>query len=390
MAAQSQGQRLICARSVPHRGRWLVFKWLVAQNGAVMARWKAYGAVGTLFWLVGSGCQVVLGNVDVVPAPPEGAPRMADLMGNRPAPPARPYTPSRIGVIETPAGGPVLGGLTAGLDAGVPVSSDGGTVLGVDAAAPPPPVPLPVRQIVVDGPASELAQIGADGGQPHLGSCAGGLAIGVRSTVNPSEEVFGRRQTFVEPICATAFNEPGTDIADTLGARVTLVRDESILNWDTTGDFQGPPPTDVPDPRLVWVVQPATLCPDAAPALVGLSGRYDPVAPDSTATAAIRSVVLECAPLVLADNGVDLAAADSGHQLISQADGFPETGTDAYRSACEGGSVLTQIHVHAGFWLDGFALGCSTLRSPKLAGEPCQAERECQSGVCSADASCAP
>jgi hypothetical protein len=342
----------------------------------------------------------MLGSVDVVPAANPATPSTGGSGQSAPASPSPPRTgytaPPRTGVVEIPAGGPVVGGpVVGGLvpgDAGLPSSSEGG-LMGVDAALPPPPPPPPplmARPIVVDGPASGLERIGVDGGEPHLGSCPGGFAIGVRSTLNPSDDVFGQRQTFVEPICATAYNEPGTNIADPASARLFLVRDESISSWDATGDFQGPPPTEVPDTRLVWVVQPPTLCPETAPALVGLSGEYDPVAPDSTATAAIRSVILECAPLVLAANGVDVIAADSGHQLISQADGLPTGGRTPYRSACPGGSVLTQILVHAGFWMDGFELGCSTLRSPKLVGEPCQAERDCQSGVCPADASCAP
>jgi hypothetical protein len=215
-----------------------------------------------------------------------------------------------------------------------------------------------------------------------LGSCREGLVIGIRSTANPSEEVFGQRITFIEPICAQAFNTPARS--------VTLLRNESILAWDETGDFLGVPPTEVPDPRLIWVPQPDTLCPESAPVLVGLSGEYDPIAPDSVDTAAIRSFVIECAPLVVAPNGIDVSAADSGHQLISQADGFAAIGTDVYTAACEGGGVMTTILVHSGFWLDGFVLGCSNLRSPRLAGEPCSEARECQSDVCSPEGACAP
>jgi len=114
---------------------------------------------------------------------------------------------------------------------------------------------------------------------------------------------------------------------------------------------------------LIWVVQPTTLCPEAAPVLVGLSGQYDPIAPDYPSSDAIRSLVIECAPLVIAPNEIDIVAATAGHQLISQADGFATTGTATYQSSCPGGSVVTQIHVDAGYWLDGFVLGCSRLRS---------------------------
>jgi hypothetical protein len=94
-----------------------------------------------------------------------------------------------------------------------------------------------------------------------------------------------------------------------------------------------------------------------------LSGQYDPVAPDDTSSDAIRSLVIECAPLVLSSNGVDVDAAAAGHQRISQADSFAIPGTAGYESRCEAGAVVTQIHVDSGFWLDGFVLGCSRLRS---------------------------
>jgi hypothetical protein len=86
------------------------------------------------------------------------------------------------------------------------------------------------------------------------------------------------------------------------------------------------------------------------------------VAPDVTNTSAIRSLFVECAPLLLAQNGIDVTADEAGHQLISNADSFAVRGDATYRSSCEGGAVTTQIQVHAGFWLDGFVLGCSTLR----------------------------
>jgi len=98
--------------------------------------------------------------------------------------------------------------------------------------------------------------------------------------------------------------------------------------------------------------------------LVGVSGEYDPVAPDDAESAAIRSLVIECAPLLLASDGSGVSAAVAGHQRISQADSFAIPGAASYESSCESGSVVTQIHVDSGFWLDGFVLGCSRLRSP--------------------------
>jgi hypothetical protein len=223
-----------------------------------------------------------------------------------------------------------------------------------------------------------------------LGTCQGGVVIGLRPTANPSEEIYGQRLTFIEPICGTVYHEPSAKVGDPSGGSITVMRDELLVSWDDTPPFQGLPTTEVPDPRLIWVAQPATLCPDTAPVLIGVSGQYDPVSPEGVATAVIRSMVIECAPLVVAANGVDVGAADSGHQLIAQADSFAAPGAIDYRSSCDGGTVLTQIQVSAGFWLDGFVLGCSSLRSQSLAGQPCLDGRECQSGACAPEGSCAP
>jgi hypothetical protein len=145
------------------------------------------------------------------------------------------------------------------------------------------------------------------------------------------------------------------------GVSLALIRDDALLSWDATEPMLGAPSWEVPDERLIWVPQPETVCPDTAPALVGLTGAYDPAPEDGSATAILRSLVLECAPLTLADNGEDVNAAVDGHLLISRPDTFAATGSGEYRSACEGGSVLTQLLVHSGFWLDGFVLGCSAL-----------------------------
>jgi hypothetical protein len=213
----------------------------------------------------------------------------------------------------------------------------------------------------VDGPAALLPRLGIEGGDPRLGICQGGFVIGVRTTANPSVEVFGQRLTFVEPICGTALQRRPDPAADPSGT-ISVIRDDSIVDWSVTDGFLGIPLRDVPDPRLIWVLQPETLCPEDTPVAVGLSGEYDPVAPDVMDTAAIRSLFIECAPLTVAPNGVDVTASESGHQLVSHADSFAVTGAATYRSACEGGAVTTQIQVHAGFWLDGFVLGCSRLR----------------------------
>jgi hypothetical protein len=211
----------------------------------------------------------------------------------------------------------------------------------------------------VEAPA-QLSLVGFTGGGPRLGTCQDGIMIGVRPTANPSTDAFGQRLVFIEPICARAMVLPGS--SEPVVSRIALSRDDALLSWDATEPLLGPPSWEPPDERLVWVMQPETLCPDAAPALVGFSGTYDPAPEDGSATAILRSLVLECAPLAIAGDGAEVSAAPEGHLLVSRADSFAATGSAEYRSACDGGRVLSQLLIHSGFWLDGFVLGCSTLR----------------------------
>jgi hypothetical protein len=235
-------------------------------------------------------------------------------------------------------------------DAGAPDTSP-------DASA----VAVPPRDVVAAGVATGLSLLGVAGGDPRRGVCTGGVVVGVRTTANPSAEVFGQRLTFVEPICGKVLQDPPDQPAAASGT-LRVTRDDSLVAWAVTDGFFGVPATDVPDPRLVWVLQPETVCPETTPVVVGLSGEYDPVAPDVPDTAAIRSLFIECAPLELAPDGIAVAASAAGHQLVSNADAFAAPGGESYRSACEGGTVTTLLQVHAGFWLDGFVVGCSSLR----------------------------
>jgi hypothetical protein len=356
-----------------------------------MFRPPAATRMAAIFCLFGASCQALTGDVDVVPVSPEAAPPPAPsgsddtpIQGSDDPDPA----PPRGGVVEAPGVDVPLdeGVSPAGDGAGSPSDEGDGEGEGMVDAGPPPPV---ARPVLVASAAAELELVGGVGGQPHLGVCEGGVFIGIRPTANPSEDVFGQRVTLVEPICGTLTLEPGTP-EDPASRRVRVVADDQILMWPVTDELQGPPPTEVPDPRLLWVPQPPTLCPESAPVLVGLSGEYDPTAPDATDTAAIRSVVIECAPLVVEPDGITVAAAELGRQLIARGDSFAAEGTADYAASCSGGAVTTQILVHAGFWLDGFVLGCSSLASPHLAGEPCANGAECRSGVCGSAATCEP
>jgi hypothetical protein len=317
-----------------------------------MARPNVVTSLATTFCVATLSCESLLGDVDVFTSPRIAVPASG---GAGPVEPQRMDAPSRADA--APAGvGPV--DVLRPAPAREASGEDAGA-LGMEPDASP--APLVPRAIVAEGPAAQLPRLGIEGGEPRLGACPGGVVIGVRTTANPSEEVFGQRLTFIEPICGKALHQPPDPVGDPLGT-ISVTRDDSMVAWAETDGFLGVPISEVPDPRLLWVLQPATVCPEATPVLVGLSGEYDPVAPDVADTAAIRSLVIECAPLMLAPNGIDVAAGQAGHVLISNADSFAAAGTAPYRSACEGGAVTTQIQVHAGFWLDGFVLGCSSLR----------------------------
>lgn len=346
-----------------------------------MTRRQAISALVALTGLAGSACEALIGGVDVTERPTETmgtlqtAPSPPPGSGvELPSIPAGSASPSTEGPATLPSLDP-----TANVDAGAadPGPLDAGSAAPPPDAAPAPPAPLAPRPVVVDAP-SQLDLVGVVGGGPRLGTCQGGIVVGVRATANPSTEQFGGRITFIEPLCASArvSGDPGSPI-------IELTRDNAIVNWSTSDPFLGVPSTQVPDSRLVWVPQPPAFCPDTAPVLVGLSGQYDPVAPDDTESDALRSLVIECAPLTLAANGVDLAVAAAGHLLISQADNFAASGSDTYRSSCAEGNAVSQILLHSGFWLDGFVLGCSALRAPRAVGEACAGGRDCQSGVCS-------
>jgi hypothetical protein len=322
---------------------------------ARMARLNVVTFIAASFCLPTSSCD---GDVALFTSPPIVVSALDDAGPSGPAsidPPAT--TGSVPSVVVTGNTAPV--GMPPPPPPVQPSASDAGALGTEPDASPAPAVPEP---IVVEGPVAELPRLGVAGGDPRLGLCQGGVVIGVRTTANPSEGTFGQRLTFIEPICGKAVHLRADPSAAPSG-EIRVTRDDSILDWAVTDGFLGVPATEVPDPILTWVLQPATVCPQSAPVVVGLSGEYDPVAPDVVDTAAIRSLFIECAPLILAANGIDVAAGEADHQLISHADSFAAAGAAAYRSACEGGAVTTQIKVHAGFWLDGFVLGCSNLRA---------------------------
>lgn len=347
-----------------------------------MVRAKAFIVIGALGAGV-SGCEGLLGSVDLASAPERSVEPAEPSAGVGGSPPQGTTAPARdVPTVMWPA--PVS---PAPEPPRPPVTPDAGADAGGD-AAPAPPVPVTERPVLVEGPPAPLELVGFIGGEPYLGACQGGVVIGVQPTANPEPGVFGERLTFIEPICGALVHHPGSNAGGDGVVRVT--RADALLDWSSTEPFLGEPPRESPDERVIWQLQPAALCPEAAPVLVGLRGQFNAPVPDTGTTAVFRSLTLECAPLIVADNGIDIVASPSERQLVARVDSFAAAGPAAYQATCEEGRVPTQLLVHAGFWLDGFVLECASLRSPKLEGEPCTSGAECQSTVCTTGGACGP
>jgi hypothetical protein len=97
--------------------------------------------------------------------------------------------------------------------------------------------------------------------------------------------------------------------------------------------------------------------------VVGIFGEYDAVSPEDARTGLFAWMALECAPLVLAADGVAVIPAPlEQHEIVvEQTATFPWRGELYYESICPPTTVLTELRVRAGYWLDGVQLGCAAL-----------------------------
>jgi len=308
---------------------------------------------------------------DVASVRPQQSPDRPTRPDRPPAPATSPSETLPMPAFEpSPAGDASVGND----DAGVPV------------LAPPAPLWVP-RPVVVDVPLVELALVGTGGGEERLGACRDGVLIGLRQVANPNPGQWGERITFVEPICARLYDLPPV-APDPSGARVTVAQDDTRVVWSAPVVVPAPPDYAAPPEGVVWTPLEPLLCPPSAPVVVGLYGQYD-VAPDDDRTSIFPWMALECAPLSVTRDGIDVVAGAAQEYMIEQTATFPWIGETPYESLCPPGAVATQLRLYSGYWLDGYRLGCATVRRADVVGGPCTLPRECQSGVCGGDGRCA-
>jgi hypothetical protein len=212
--------------------------------------------------------------------------------------------------------------------------------------------------------------------------------IGLRQVANPNPGQWGERITFVEPLCARLYDLPPI-ASDPSGARVAVTQDDTRVVWSAPVVVPAPPDYAAPPAGVVWTPLAPLLCPPSAPVVVGLFGQYD-VAPDDDRTSMFPWMALECAPLAVARDGIDVIAGAAQEYIIEQTATYPWLGPTPYESLCPPGAVATQLRLNSGYWLDGFRLGCNTIRRADVGGASCTQPRECQSEICGGDGRCAP
>lgn len=237
---------------------------------------------------------------------------------------------------------------------------------------PTPPVatPPPSRPVLVGDVLSGSAFAGAQEGDERLGLCgSGSVMVGVSFYFYPAGA--GDRLGFLAPVCARFGDDPA--------APLDWTRDDAALFWAQSDELLSDPPLPLAGQLLGELVCPPPLV------VTGARGFLDAAPP----TAIVRDVTLECAPVneVFASSQV---VADRGSALLIASGALPFVGPAPYAIGCDDGSAAVAVFESSGTWLDGFALGCTPLRRPRLAGDACNAGDACQSGVCSAGSCAAP
>jgi hypothetical protein len=280
--------------------------------------------------------------------------------------------PTRPAPSEPPpvnAGG---AGGTAGAGGGsgmLPVAQDAGISVGGGPGVVVPPPVLP-RPVVVAAPPGELVALAGNptGGQPRTAICTGGVLGGLFFQYFTSVALSPERLSYVWPLCNTL--EPGT---------TNLLDGEGYDATFPDGLEDDPVFTALRDNEAFDVV----TCP-IDQYVVGISGSHDPVG----ASVGIRSLNLECAPLLSNPEQSDVAPGAIG--VASAAGIAPAPGVTPFEQVCPPGTVASQLDLRFGSWLDALGLRCSAVRWPFTAGHACSAGAQCQSGSCDIAGVCAP
>jgi hypothetical protein len=257
-----------------------------------------------------------------------------------------------------------------------PAGDEPETTLDAGSAPPtePPPTPIalpPTRPVLVSDVLFDSGYAGTQEGTERRGICGGGtVMVGVSFYYYAAG--FGDRLGFLAPVCGRFGEDPAAPLAWT--------RDDAADFWPLSDVLLGDPPPPLADQSLGELVCPAGLV------VAGARGNMDPE--PSVPTYIIRNITLECAPVneVAASSQV---IVDRGGAVVLSVSLLPFSGVEQYSLGCDNGNVATGLFESSGSWVDGFALSCTSLRRPRIAGDACSAGDACQSGVCDGSGSCA-
>jgi len=240
----------------------------------------------------------------------------------------------------------------------------------------PPPVtqpsaPPPTRPVLVNNALLDSGYVGAQGGTERRGICGGGsVMVGVSFYFYGVGA--GDRLGFLAPVCARFGDDPF--------APLQWARDDAADFWPQTDVLAGDPPPPFPAQLLSELVCPPPLV------LAGAQGNMDPDLVNSTYI--IRDIVLECSP-VYEVPGSSQVVIDRASSSFYATSALPFSGTEQYSLGCDNGNVAAGLFESSGSWVDGFALSCTSVTRPRIAGDACFSGDACQSGVCDGSGTCA-
>jgi hypothetical protein len=236
---------------------------------------------------------------------------------------------------------------------------------------PPPVAPPATRPVLVSDVLFDSGYVGAQAGSERRGIC-GGASVMVGVSFYYYAAGVGDRLGFLAPVCGRFGEDPA--------APLEWTRDDAALFWSLSDVLVGDPPPLVDNQSLGELVCPAGLV------VAGARGSMDPDLLNPTYI--IRNITLECAPAYEISASSQVLVDRGGATLIASS-ALPFSGAEQYSIGCDNGDVAVGLFESSGGWVDGFALSCTSLRRPRIAGDACSAGDACQSGVCESSGSCA-